>query len=53
MNIKTIYSSAIVFLALLFAACDMAGSGDRLFPGSNGKAAVRLEQWFRVYRAAL
>jgi hypothetical protein len=42
MNIKTIYTSAIVFLALLFAACDIAGSGNRWIPGSDGKAAVRI-----------
>jgi uncharacterized repeat protein (TIGR02543 family) len=40
MNIKTIYTSAIVFLALLFAACDMADSGDRR--GSGEKAAVQV-----------
>jgi uncharacterized repeat protein (TIGR02543 family) len=40
MNIKTIYTSAVFFLALLFTTCDIAGLKDG--PGSREKAAVQV-----------
>jgi uncharacterized repeat protein (TIGR02543 family) len=43
MNIKTIYTSAVVFLALLFATCDIAGLRDGQIPGSSEKAAVQVK----------